>query len=144
MSAAFRRLAVRTVLALGSLILLVWGILHLRVLAANVHATWTYNYVPEPACSAIHATNCIDHFEVLDITGKDPVVITSVPNPSPASGRVDNISVAFKYGPPFGQRTFSVIAVGKDPKGNRVSSNPYAARASAWVRPGATVSTILK
>src|SRR4029077_15368809 len=111
---------------------------------ANVRASWTYDYAPEPACSAARLTNCIDHFEVLDITKKDFVVITSVSNPNPATGKVDNISTTFKYGPPFGERTISVVAVGKDPKGDRVTSNPYAARGTASIRPHATVSTILK
>lgn len=139
-----RRLTVKIFLAVGVLSILAWGIFHLGLVAANVHASWSYNYTPEPACSAAHPANCIDHFEILDITSKDFVVITAVPNPDPAAGKVDNISVAFKYGPPFGQRTISVIAVGKDSKGNRVTSNPYAARAAASIRPRATVSTILK
>jgi len=113
-------------------------------LAANVHASWTYDYTPEPACSATRATNCIDHFEVLDITSENFTLIATVPNPKPATGRVDDVSVTFKYGPPFGQRTISVVAVGRDPTGNRVTSNPYAARATASIRPVASVSTILK
>ncbi len=144
MSVTFRRLAVRALLAAGSVFVLSWGVLHLRFLAANVRASWTYDYAPEPACSTTHSTNCIDHFEVLDITSQNFALITSIPNPSPATGKIDNISVTFKYGPPFGQRTISVVAVGKDPQGGRVTSNPYAARATASIRPGATVSIILK
>jgi hypothetical protein len=113
-------------------------------LAATVNASWSYDYAPEPACSAMRSTSCIDHFEVLDITDKDFVLITSVTNPSPAIGKVNNISTTFKYGPPFGERTISVVAVGKDPKGARVASNPYAARGAASIRPRATLSTILK
>jgi hypothetical protein len=144
MSVAFRRIAVRTFLAVASVIVLSWGILHLKFFAANVRASWTYDYAPEPACSVTRSRDCIDHFEVLDITNKDFVLITSVSNPSPANDRVDNISTTFKYGPPFGQRTISVVAVGKDPKGDRITSNPYAARGTASIRPRATVSTILK
>jgi len=144
MSVASRRIAVKAGLVFASVIALFWGGLHLKFLAANVRASWTYDYAPEPACSETRSRNCIDHFEVLDITNKDFALITSVPNPNPAIGKVDNISTTFKYGPPFGDRTISVVAVGKDPKGDRVTSNPYAARGIASIRPRATVSTILK
>jgi len=140
----FRRLSVRAFVALGSLTALSLGILHFRVLAANVRASWTYDYSPEPACSATRPTGCIDHFEVLDITDQHLALIRDVPNPNPATGRVDNISTNFKYGPPLGRRTISVVAVAKDSQGNRVTSNPYAARATVSIRPGATISTILE
>jgi len=42
------------------------------------------------------------------------LVIQSVSNPKPAVGKVNKVSTDFKYGPPFGQRTMSVIAVGRD------------------------------
>jgi len=140
----FRRLSVRAILALASVIALSWGIFHFRVLAANVRASWTYDYAPEPACSATRSTNCIDHFEVLDITTRNFALLASAPNPSPANGKVEDISITFKYGPPFGQRTISVIAIGKDTEGKRVMSNPYAACGTASIRPGSAVSTILK
>jgi hypothetical protein len=145
MSLGFRRIAVKALIVVAFVIVLSWGILHLKFLAATVTASWSYDYMPEPACSAAtRSRNCIDHFEVLDITNKDFVSITSVANPSAANGKVDNISTTFKYGPPFGERTISIVAVGKDPKGERVTSNPYAARGTASIRPRATVSTILK
>jgi hypothetical protein len=144
MNATFWRSPVKVLLVTCALIVSIWGLLHLRILGANVRANWSYDYTPEPVCSATRSTNCIDHFEVLDITTQNFTLISSVPNPTPAAGKIDNISASFKYGPPFGQRTIAVIAVGKDPKGNRVSSNPYAARATTSIRPGATVSTILK
>ena len=115
------------------------------ILAASVRASWTYDYAPEPTCSPTRSTNCIDHFEVLDISDDQHfIVIKDVPNPSTAIGRVDNISTTFNYGPPFGQRTISVVAVAKDLKGYRVTSNPYAARETVSIRPGATLSIILK
>jgi hypothetical protein len=144
MNIHFRRIAVKSILVFASVILLFWGVLHLKLLAADVRASWTYDYAPEPACSAPRLTNCIDHFEVLDITNKDFVFITRVSNPTSPIGRIDNISTTFKYGPPFGERTISVVAVGKDPNGDRVTSNPYAARGTASIRPRATVSTILR
>jgi hypothetical protein len=55
-----------------------------------------------PACSAARTINCIDHFEVLDITDqKKTVMIQSVGNAKAAVGKVDEISANFKYGPPL-------------------------------------------
>lgn len=124
-------------------VVLSWAIIHTKVFAANVTATWSYDYKPEPACSAGQATNCIDHFEVQDITNQQNFTfIQSAPNPGNPIGKVDHISTSFKYGPPFGQRTFSVIAVGKDSGGGRVTSNPFAARVTVTIRPGAKASLV--
>ena len=124
-------------------ILLSWRIFHSTVFASDVTASWTYDFGPEPACSASQTTNCIDHFEVEDVTNQQSfVLILEVVNPSPAVGKVDRISTSFKYGPPFGQRAISVIAVGKDPKGERVTSNPFAARVTVTIRPGAKTSLV--
>jgi hypothetical protein len=111
------------------------------VLAANVTANWSYDYGPMPGCSAQRTTNCIDHFEVLDISDRQKTaVIRFVDNPNPAVGKVGKISTDFKYGPPFGQRTISVIAVGRDPNGARVTSDPDAARVTVSIRPSAKMS----
>jgi len=94
-----------------------------------------------PSCSARRATNCIDHFEVLDISDrKKTVVIRSVDNPKAAVGKVGKISADFKYGPPFGQRTISVIAVARDPNGARITSDPDAARVTVSIHPSARMS----
>jgi hypothetical protein len=69
-------------------------------------------------------------------------LIQKVSNPSIVLGKVDHITTSFKYGPPFGQRTISVIAVGKGPGGNRVTSNPFAARVTVTIRPGSTISLV--
>lgn len=122
--------------------LLTWGIFE-HILGAKVTASWSYDYGRDPACSAARTANCIDHFEVEDITDSKRInVIRSVANPARAGGKVDNISVSFKYGPPFGQRTISVIAVGRDPHGNQISSNPYAARITVSIRPGIELSLL--
>jgi len=124
-------------------LLLCWGILRTNVIAANVTASWTYDYGPEPACSASQSTNCIDHFEVLDITDQQSFsLIQKVPNPSRAIGKLDHISTSFKYGPPFGERTISVIAVGRNLKCERVTSNPFAARVTVMIRPGTKASLV--
>jgi len=143
MSASVQRRTTRALLIAAAAILVSWGLLHTKVFAANVTATWTYDYSPEPACSTAQSTNCIDHFEVEDITNQQSfVLIQRVPNPSTVVGKVDHISTSFKYGPPFGQRTISVIAVGKDPNGARVTSNPFAARVTVTVRPGAKIALV--
>ena len=120
-----------------------WGIFHADVRGANVTATWTYDYTPEAACSATRITSCIDHFEVEDITDQKNVgLIKKVSNPARAVGKVDGISIAFKYGPPFGKRTISVIAVGRNSNGDRVTSDPLAARVNVTIRPGAKMSLL--
>src|ERR1700680_3422917 len=71
-----RRTTLRPLGAAESVIVLSWGAIHLKILGANVRANWTYDYASEPACSAIVSRNCIDHFEVLDITNQNFVLIT--------------------------------------------------------------------
>ena len=114
-----------------------WGMLHFDALAANITASWSYDYGSLPACSASASTGCIDHFEVLEITGQQKMhLIQTVNNPPGAAGKMDGINTKFKYGPPFGEITFSVVSVMRDKTGAFVSSNPYAARATARIRPG--------
>ncbi len=141
MSLIHPRNAKRSLLAIAVVLIISGAVFFGQVLAANVRANWSYDYGPMPSCSARRATNCIDHFEVLDISDrKKTVVIRFVDNPKPAVGKVDKISTDFKYGPPFGQRTISVIAVGRDPNGARVTSDPDAARVTVSIRPSARMS----
>jgi hypothetical protein len=143
MNATVRGIVKRRLLVAAAAIPVSWGIFQANALSANVTASWTYDYRPEPACSAMRITNCIDHFEVEDITNQQKIrFIQSAGNPSRAIGKVDHISVSFKYGPPFGQRTISVIAVGRDPSGNRITSDPFAARVTLTIRPGAKISLL--
>jgi hypothetical protein len=137
------RMTKTIVLTIAAAFVVLWGIVYSNVLGANVTATWTYDYRPEPACSDAQITNCIDHFEVQDITDQqNRKLIRRVDNPEHPAGKVDGISVTFKYGPPFGQRTISVIAVGRDLRGNRIASNPFAARANVTIRPGAKMAVL--
>ena len=138
-----RNFITKGLVAVSSVAVLSWGAVHLRLLGANVRASWTYDYATQPACSPQRPLGCIDHFEVIDITTQKFIVIATAPNPSAPFGRVDAISTSFKYGPPFGERVIAVVAVAKDSKGARVTSNPYAARANAVIRPRATVSAVL-
>jgi hypothetical protein len=125
------------------IIIISWGILFGRVLAANVTASWSYDFGPMPACSETRTIDCVDHFEVLDITDPNKtVMIQSVSNPKPAVGKVNKVSTDFKYGPPFGQRTISVIAVGRDRDGVRRASSPYAARVTVSIPPRVKMSLV--
>jgi hypothetical protein len=138
-----RREAIKGLLIAVAAIFLSWGLVYTKVFAAKVTATWSYDYSPEPACSATQTTNCIDHFEVDDITNQSHfLLIQKISNPSKVVGKVDHISTSFKYGPPFGQRTISVVAVGKDSKGERATSNPFAALVTVTIRPGAKTSLV--
>jgi len=110
-------------------------------LASKLTASWSYDYGPQPACSSSDSKNCIDHFEVHDVTDT-MTLITSVSNPSPALGKVEKISASFRYGPPFGARSIGIITVGRDAAGNRVSSNPYACRVTVHIWPGAKASFV--
>jgi len=141
MSSIHLRNAKRSLLGIAVALIISGAVFFGQVLAANVTANWSYDYGPVPACSAQRTANCIDHFEVLDISDrKKTAVIRFVDNPRPAVGKVGKISTDFKYGPPFGQRTISVIAVGRDPNGARVASDPDAARVTVSIRPSARMS----
>jgi hypothetical protein len=121
----------------------IWGALHFNLFASSVSATWSYDYTQTPPCSDAHPTDCIDHFELKDITHQQKMrLIQSANNPTAAAGKVDGIAAKFKYGPPFGEITFSVVAVERLKNGELVGSNPYAARAAANIRPGAKASLI--
>lgn len=133
----------KTGIAILSIAVLVITMRQSGALASRLTASWSYDYRPQPACSATQTRNCIDHFEVQDITDSAKfTLIKSVGNPTPAVGNVDAISVSFSYGPPFGARTISVIAVGRNAAGDRVSSNPYASRATVNIRPRAKMSLV--
>lgn len=113
----------------GVLSLLAVLLFYSGALAARVSVNWSYDYTRQPACSSSRPNNCIDHFEILDYTdSQHPRLLSSVANPPNASGKVDNISNEFSYGPPFGLRTIVVEAVARDENGTITTSNPYAAR----------------
>jgi hypothetical protein len=123
-------------IGIGIVFALWYAIFHAKALSRSITVSWSYDYGPEPACSATRTDNCIDHFEVEDITDQDKMAsIRSVSNPGQPIGKVNDISATFRYGPPFGKRTIGVIAVGRDPKGDRVTSNPFAARVTESIWP---------
>jgi hypothetical protein len=141
MKTIIQRNSLKFLLLAAVLLLLMWGFLHASILSSKVTATWSYDFIRDPICSSAKQKSCIDHFEVKDITNeRHLVLIQKVPNPSPAVNKVNNITSVFKYGPPFGNRVICVIAVGFDSNGKEVTSNPYAARVSVFIRPRASLA----
>ena len=133
-------------LLLGGLILL-WAALHFNFLASSLTATWSYDYSQIPACpmplNNDKASDCIDHFEILDITRQDrPRTIVSVNSSNSPTGKIDGMTAKFKYGPPFGEITFSVVAVKRQKDRTLVSSNPFAARTTVTIHPGVKASIL--
>jgi hypothetical protein len=127
-----------------AVLVVAWVVSLSGAFSTKVTATWSYDYNHDPACAPTQLTNCVDHFEVLDISDQNhPKTILSVPNPSLASGLVKTISVSFPYGPPFGRRSICVIAVGRDAHGSRTTSNPFSSWVTVTIYPGskAHVST---
>jgi hypothetical protein len=115
--------------------------LHFDLLASSVTATWSYDYGPVPACSTALSSGCIDHFELQEITSSQKLkLIQTVNNPPCAAGKIDGITTKFRYGPPFGAITISVVSVMRDNDGALVASNPYAARATVAIWPGIRAS----
>jgi hypothetical protein len=117
------------------LALLVWlEICHVKTRPATVTMTWSYDYGPDPACNETRTTNCVDHFEVKDITA-GPVLLQRVDNPHQAYQAVNDITATFSLGPPYGVRTLAVAAVGRDGSGQAVASNLHAAEVQVMVVP---------
>jgi len=143
MNSTARKVSKTSILAAVGAVILYWGVLHFKILAANVTASWSYDYGPLPACSPARATDCIDHFEIKDITRQDdPIPIQMVNNPTPAFGKIDGITTKFQYGPPFGQITFSVVAVKREQNGSFITSNPFSAKATVTIRPRTRMSVL--
>ena len=124
-------------LAIVGILLCVGVVLaYTHVLAATLNVKWSYDYSSQPACSKDRQTDCIDHFEILDYTDQgNPKLLRTVPNLPSATDKTESVSDTFSYGPPFGLRTIVVIAVARDKRGARVTSNPFAARRDVDVWP---------
>lgn len=111
-------------------------------MAAQVTATWSYDFSTDPACSATLTTQCVDHFEVLDMTTTRALIqsVTTPPNPS---GVVNGIEATFRLGAPYSARTIAVVAVAKDGSGNRVESDPAKAQLVIAIPPGAPLTFVI-
>lgn len=110
------------------LVFVVWG-----VRAAIVDFTWDYDYTVHVACADAAAVDCVEGFEVLNESG---TTILAVPNQTPVpTGAVVDIPAQLITGPPYGNRTFGLIAVARDTVGARIVSETVSFP-SALIRPG--------
>jgi len=93
---------------------------------AIINMTWDYDFTNVVICTNSVTTNCLDHFEAGTIDQVSGKFVSSTTSPiTPLfTGVVKNIMVNFNITPLFGQTTFSIIAVGKDFSGTRVTSDP--------------------
>jgi hypothetical protein len=113
-----------------------------NAIAATATGSFTYDYTNDPPCSDTVTTNCIDHFQIFDVTAspQDVVLTTIVPSSrSPVPTGVTTVPFNFKIGAPYGTRKWAVTAIAKDKNGAFVSSDLAApqAQATVVVKPGA-------
>ncbi len=97
--------------------------------AIQIDFAWDYDYTVDPACSATLPVNCVSGFEISDAQGLlqtvsnppecPPGVITNCINPN---GLSVGIAASAIKGPPYGQQTFSLVAVGVDGSGVLIKS----------------------
>lgn len=106
-------------------------------MAATATGQFNFDFASDPACSATVTTDCIDHFEVWDITTGSRKLATIAMPSNPANP----IQFSFKVGPPYGNRTWSAVAVAKD--GTTSDMQAPAAQKVIAVRPGAPASFVV-
>ena len=103
------------------------------VRAAIVDFTWDYDYTVHVACVDAAAVDCVEGFEVLSESG---ATLLSVPNQTPVpTGIVVDIPAQLITGPPYGNRTFGLIAVARTSTGARIVSETVNFP-TALIRPG--------
>jgi len=126
----------------GMVLVLLGSGLYLRnARAIQIDFEWDYDYTVDPACSATLPVNCVSGFEISDGQG----LLQTVPNPpecqtltstnciSP-NGLSVGIEASAIKGPPYGQQTFNLVAVGLDGSGVPVKST--SASVVATITPG--------
>jgi hypothetical protein len=108
-----------------------------NALAATASGSFNFDFASEPPCSATVTADCIDHFEVWDVTATAKKLATvPVPNPPAAA-----VNFSFKVGPPYGPRKWAAVAVAKDGTSSDMSAPQ--AQAAVTVRPGAPASFVV-
>ena len=105
--------------------------------AATATGSFNFDFASDPACSATVTADCIDHFEVWDVT-VTPRKLATVALPSPAASP---INFSFKVGPPYGSRKWSAVAVAKD--GTTSDMTAPQSQGTVSVRPGAPASFVV-
>ena len=105
--------------------------------AATANGSFNYDFTSDPACSATVTTDCVDHFEIWDVSSS-PKKLATVSIGFPA---VTPVNFNFKVGPPYGARKWSAVAVAKD----GMTSDMTAAQSQSTVnvRPGAPASFVV-
>ena len=117
-----------------SLLMMLWTC---GALAATANGSFNYDFTTDPACSPALAADCIDHFEIWDVTAA-PAKLATVAIPSTPSAPV---SFNFKIGPPYGSRKWSAVAVAKN--GTSSDMNAAQSQAAVNVRPGTPASFVV-
>ena len=105
--------------------------------AANATGSFNYDFASDPACSSTITGDCVDHFEIWDVTSS-PKKLTTVSISSPA---VTPVNFNFKVGPPYGTRTWSAVAVAKD--GTASDMTVPQSQSTVHVKPGAPASFVV-
>jgi len=105
--------------------------------AATANGSFNFDFASDPACSAGVTVDCIDHFEIWDVTGP-PKKLTTVALPNPAASPVN---FNFKVGPPYGPRKWSAVAVAKD--GTSSDMTAPQSQGTVNVRPGAPAAFVV-
>jgi hypothetical protein len=105
--------------------------------AATANGSFNYDFASDPACSATITADCIDHFEIWDVTST-PKKLSAVAVPSTPNSA---INFSFKVGPPYGSRKWSAVAVAKD--GTASDMTAPQSQNTVNVRPGAPASFVV-
>jgi hypothetical protein len=105
--------------------------------AATANGSFNFDFASDPACSAAVTADCIDHFEVWDVTGS-PKKLAAVALPNPTASP---ISFTFKVGPPYGSRKWSAVAVAKD--GTASDMTAPQSQNTVNVRPGTPATFVV-
>lgn len=118
--------------------ILIFLALILPASAATVTVQFSYDFTGATLCSSSITMNCLDHFESGVLNGTTFTSMLTIPVPANATGLVSNITGSFKENVAFGTTvTFAGIIVAKDSAGNRITSDPTQAVASASALPTA-------
>ena len=123
--------------AIGIAVLLCLAAWTCNAVAATATGSFNFDFTTDVACTATVTANCIDHFEIWDVTST-PAKLSTVAMPSSPSSPV---SFSFKVGPPYGSRKWSAVAVAKD--GTTSDMTAAQSQSTVNVRPGAPASFVV-
>jgi hypothetical protein len=116
---------------------LLMGLWSCGALAATANGSFNYDFTTDPACAATVTGDCIDHFEIWDVTAT-PAKLATVAAPATPGAAV---TFNFKIGPPYGARKWSAVAVAKS--GSTSDMAAPQSQATVTVRPGAPAAFVV-